>query len=140
MKLKQLSLLFVIVLLFSCGSKDNNSRGIRNSKEVIMEMSSNQFAPPPLSENITVLENAAPDQYKSESLVTKKKIIKDGSISIETQDITSSKKSFDEIVKKFNAYYETEELHNNERTTSFDLKLRIPADIQRNSITSYHSK
>jgi hypothetical protein len=78
--------------------------------------------------NAVIQENSALDKNKSESAINKKKIIKDGSISIKTKDITSSKKNIDEIVKKFNSYYDTEELHNNDAGTYFNLKLRIPTD------------
>lgn len=134
MKLKGLSFLIVIVFLLSCKSKVHK---YRDANEVVAEMSSsttdseNQVAPPSavsLEDDVAFQDDSVIDQNKSESTINKKKIIKDGRISIETQDITSSKKGLDEIVKKFNSYYDTEELHNNEATTYFDLKLRIPTD------------
>jgi hypothetical protein len=128
MKLKNLTLLVILtVLLSSC----SNNHKLRDAKEVIAEMSNDEVSTSNdvnSEENALVQENSAIDKTKNEDNTNKKKIIKDGRISIETKDITSSKKSIDEIVKKFNSYYDTEELHNNETTTYFDLKLRIPAD------------
>jgi len=128
MKLRNLTLLVILTVLLSSCSKNYK---FRDTKEVIAEMSndgvpsSNDVSS---EENALVQENSAIDKTKNEDNTNKKKIIKDGRISIETKDITSSKKSIDEIVKKFDSYYDAEELHNNETTTDFELKLRIPAD------------
>ncbi len=128
MKLKNLTLLVILtVLLSSC----SNNHKLRDAKEVIAEMSNDEVSTSndvKYEQNTLVQENSDIDKTRNESNTNKKKIIKDGRISIETKDITSSKKSIDEIVKKFNSYYDTEELHNNETSTYFDLKLRIPAD------------
>jgi len=134
MKLIGLSFLIVLVFSLSCNSKVNK---YREANEVIAEMSSsigseNEVVAPPgavsLEEDVAVQDDSAIDQNKSESSINKKKIIKDGSMSIKTKDITSSKKSIDEIVKKFNSYYDTEELNNNGVGTYLNLKLRIPTD------------
>jgi len=60
--------------------------------------------------------------------VDKKKIIKDGNMSIKSIDIAESKKGIDELVKKHNAYYDSEELQNNDSRISYDLKIRIPSE------------
>ena len=128
MKLKKISFLIAFVVLLSCSSKENKTRV---AHEVIAEMTNNEVSTSndvSTEENGVIQENSALDKNKSESTINKKKIIKDGSISIKTKDITSSKKNIDEIVKKFNSYYDTEELHNNDAGTYFNLKLRIPTD------------
>ncbi len=60
--------------------------------------------------------------------INKKKIIKDGSIDIKTKDIFKTKKSIDEIVKKFDAYYDKETFENNPNEISYILEIRIPAN------------
>ena len=60
--------------------------------------------------------------------INKKKIIKNGSISIKTNDIAKSKSKIDQIVKKLNAYYDSEEFNNSEQAISFDLIIRIPSN------------
>ncbi|RZK02878.1 MAG: DUF4349 domain-containing protein, partial [Flavobacterium sp.] len=55
------------------------------------------------------------------------KIIKDGSITVKSQDINASKKAFDNLLKQLNAYYESEDLQNNDQTTAYNLTIRIPA-------------
>lgn len=72
--------------------------------------------------------NSNTDNVQGNIPIDKKKIIKDGSISIKTVDVVESKKSMDVLVKKYNAYYDSEVLQNNEQILSYDLKLRIPAD------------
>lgn len=57
----------------------------------------------------------------------KKKIIKDGSMSIRTENITEAKKSIDTILKKFDGYYEKEETENNANEISHQLMIRVPA-------------
>lgn len=132
MKFKILFITLVFTLLCSCNSGNQKSR---DSREVISEMSNDvKYSAPVVAdeimsvsdEEVTVSEKTGIDPNKSNSSVEKKKIIKDGRISIKTDDITASKKGIDEIVKKYNAYFDTEELHNNETSTSYELKLRIP--------------
>jgi len=59
--------------------------------------------------------------------VDKKKIIKDGSLGIKTKDIAHAKKSFDALLKKLNAYYETEDFEKGEERMSYSLKIRVPS-------------
>lgn len=72
--------------------------------------------------------NSNTENVKSNIPIDKKKIIKDGNVSIETFDVVESKKNIDNLAKKYDAYYDTEELQNNDRIISYTLKLRIPAN------------
>jgi len=134
MKFKILFITLVFTLLCSCNSGNLKSR---DSREVIAEMSNTvKYSAPVVvdevnsekNEDVTEPEKLSLDPNINTSSVLKKKIIKDGRISIKTDDISASKKGIDEIVKKFSAYYDTEELHNDETSTSYELKLRIPED------------
>lgn len=60
--------------------------------------------------------------------VNKKKIIKDGNISVKTKDIITGKKNIDEVLKQLNAYYETEDLQNDDQRISYNLRVRVPAE------------
>ena len=105
-------------------------------REVIAEM-----APPPPAPQEMVMKYAAPRVVDEEKMandevatkvetiepVNKKKIIKDGNISIKAKELTTSKKNVDELIKAQDAYYLSEEMDNNDRTISFRLKARIPA-------------
>ena len=63
---------------------------------------------------------------KSASL--KKKIIKDGDITIQTNDIAASKKGIDNLVKSLNAYYYLEDLDKGNYKISYKLIIRVPAE------------
>jgi len=133
MKFKNLSFAIVLVIVCSCGT---GNQKFRDSKEVIAVANDVKYAAPVVvdeikseeNEDVVDKEKADNVQDGSKSSIEKKKIIKDGRISIKTDDITASKKGIDEIVKKFNAYYDTEELHNDETYTSYELTLRIPEE------------
>ena len=134
MKLKNFSLAIGFVILWSCCSGDRKSR---DAREVTAEMSNDvKYSAPVVvdeiksekNEDVAEIERTNIDPNKSNSSIEKKKIIKDGRISIKTDDITASKKGIDEILKRFNAYYDTEELHNDETSTSYELTLRIPEE------------
>ena len=97
------------------------------------------FEVTPLSKSVLSMENIVLSDANNEGNVNsnnvqvavpvdKKKIIKDGNISIKSIDIAESKKGIDELVKKHNAYYDSEELQNNDSRISYDLKIRIPSE------------
>jgi hypothetical protein len=59
--------------------------------------------------------------------IDKKKIIRDGDLSIETKDLQESKKKVDALLKQLNAYCESENMSNNNENTMFNLKIRVPS-------------
>ncbi|MDI1232969.1 MAG: DUF4349 domain-containing protein [bacterium] len=69
-----------------------------------------------------------PDQLRIEQTTTQKKIVKDGTMGIKTDNIAESKKRFDALLKTLNAYYELEDLQNNDAQIRYELKIRIPAE------------
>lgn len=148
MKTNILVLLFTaMTVLNSCNSKQEEQQGYGQGSgdAVAMELSEPpkleekvKFTPPTIAADEEVAES---DDSKTETLgdkstVNKKKIIKDGNISVKTNDINSSKKGIDELLKKLNAYYESEDLQNNDQTISYDLKIRVPADNFEKLISS----
>lgn len=128
----------ILIFLFSCNSKKEEQQGYgQGSGDVVSKMEESpaleksvKFTAPTIVEDEEV---AKPDNSKTETLGdrstgNKKKIIKDGNISVKVKDINSSKKGIDNLLKKLNAYYESEDLQNNDQTISYDLKIRVPAD------------
>ncbi len=67
------------------------------------------------------------ENLNNKTIVDKQKIIKDGNITVKSSDINASKKGIDYLLKTLNAYYENEDLQNNEQSISYTLKIRIPA-------------
>ena len=59
-------------------------------------------------------------------LVDKKKIIKDGRLGIEVQDLDKAKSIVDSLVKKSGGYYANERLVNSDFETAYHLKIRVP--------------
>ena len=139
MRTNILVLIFTVLLIYvSCNSKQeevqsDGQRGV----EVALKMEETpdleevaKFSPSPIAANEVVLEE---DNSKIETLGNKveegnKKIIKDGTITIRTDDILATKKGIDDQLKKMNAYYESEDLQNNDETISYALKIRVPAN------------
>ncbi len=56
-----------------------------------------------------------------------KKIIKDGRMGIKVRDIKAGKASIDALVKKYQAYYGSEEYNDYGYSVAYDLVIRIPA-------------
>lgn len=147
MKAKFLVIIFTtLTFLFSCNSKQEKQQGYgQGSGDAVTTMEeppaleeSIKFTPPTIAADEEVVE---PDNSRNETLgdkstVSKKKIIKDGNISVKTNDIIASKKGIDDLLKKLNAYYESEDLQNNDQTISYDLKIRVPADNFEKLISS----
>jgi len=143
--MKNMKIIFgilAIVVLGACNTKeaDKNYR--------LNEVSAYLNEPPPLEEEVkfSTPEVVADEGVKSNvekaqgtSLINKKKIIKDGSISIKTSDVSVAKKNIDELLKKYNSYYDSEDFNNDDKESSYDLKIRIPADNFEKIISSLES-
>lgn len=67
-------------------------------------------------------------QISSNTANLKKKIIKDGNISVKTRDIVSSKNNIDSLLKSLDAYYENEDAQNSDYEINYSLKIRVPAN------------
>ncbi len=70
--------------------------------------------------------NAAAAQQQVDP--TKKKIIKDGSLSVRSVHAADSKKKIDQLLKLHQAYYASEQLTNNDNIISYNLKIRVAAN------------
>jgi ribonuclease HIII len=84
-----------------------------------------QFTPPATTEEAVSTEQS---QTIIENGINKKKIIKDGNISIKVKNIEEAKKHTDALLKKYNSYYEHEDLQNTSTTITYTLKARIPSN------------
>jgi Domain of unknown function (DUF4349) len=128
-------LIFTVLLfttLYSCNSKEKENSDAATAECMLIpppppQMEEVQFTPPLMDET----ESKIKENNSNNGLIAqidKKKIIRDGDISIKVTAIQDGKKSIDVLVKKLNAYYENEGFENNENTSSFHLKIRIPAN------------
>ena len=137
MKTKKILVFFTILtFLYSCGSQqeENQFYGESSVSEVVL-------SPPPAIDKMGItsstnkgedkeidVEDIGNDIYSKKSIINKKKIIKDGNISVKTNDINASKKGINDLLKKLNAYFESEDLQNNDQSISYNLKIRMPAE------------
>lgn len=114
---------------FSCSSKDEapvaQVMEVAVADEAVEEVK--LMAPAPAYDKSQENRLEAKPEVSANASINKQKIIKDGSITVKSQDISASKKGFDNLLKHLNAYYETEDLQNNDQTTSYNLKIRIPS-------------
>lgn len=120
MKTKTLSsLLIILTLTISCQNKE---------KELLEEPISMTQFDGVSSELKEVSKETSSNQVQSikNPNSSKKKIIKDGNLSIKTNDLNKSKILIDNILKKINGYYESENFNNDYDSKSFNLKIRIP--------------
>lgn len=139
-----LLILVLLITIISC-KQNNDDADIGYAKAMNIELS--PPAPNEAMETVKFTPSEVKDDAVEESLpeevlnsgatpIDKKKIIKDGEISINTKYIASTKKSVDVTIKSLNAYYEVEDLQNNSAQISYNLKIRIPANNFEKLITS----
>ena len=123
--------LILITFISSCSS-ERKEIADSNVAEPMMEgrMEENKMSAAKVSPEADEQANPnsphATEDSKSTSIT--KKIIKDGNISLQTKDINEGKKNIDVLLKNFSAYYETEDLQNNDQLISYNLRVRVPAD------------
>jgi len=129
MKANILILISLFTILFSCNSKDETQLQ-DHIKEVAVADDENKvyeiaMAPPSVKDE-KFANGKQLEVLSNKPNTGEKKIIKDGSITVKSQDINASKKGFDNLLKQLNAYYESEDLQNNDQTIAYNLKIRIP--------------
>ena len=116
----------IALLFFSC-----NSNREMDEKTVLSDLSmksSVKFTAPVITdEPVESDESNSAVLAATNTIVNKKKIIRDGSISIRTKDMASCKKGVDALVKSLGGYIDNENLQNDDDRISYDLKVRIPA-------------
>jgi hypothetical protein len=124
--MKKLSIILLIfVSLFSCAPKSAEEVG---SDGVAYDMAVSQDKA--LEEEIEVMQTAEDVQNSSpgsDKVVIRKKIIKDGRMGIEVNDLNLAKSKVDSLLKIHGAYYDNEELTNNGGNSIYSLKIRIPS-------------
>jgi len=121
MKAHVLILYFLVAILSACGSKQEEA----NKAEVVSEIA--MMAPIVKADEETTETNTPKAEPSSNNFTKQKKIIKDGDLTVKTEQINASKKGIDNLLKKLSAYYETEDLQNSDEVISYDLKIRIPS-------------
>ena len=124
-----------MIAIYACNNKENKV-GVNSAAAGLTDfgvVSPPEPPPPPQTEE--QLKFTPPRIIKDEEVIDEKKpivnhekkIIKNGSLSIKSTQIDSSKKNLDVQLKKYQAYYESEVLSNESDKISYTLKIRIPS-------------
>ncbi len=118
-----------LLILSACNSKHDENKNVAhslsNADQSLEEVSADMVVP---DEKRMAFSPTSANQPNPTVNINKKKIIKDGNISIKTNDIIISKASIDELIKKYNGYYENEDLQNNDQQISYNLRVRVPSE------------
>jgi hypothetical protein len=129
---------FVLIIQSACTKSSNEKSDIKQQEQAV---SVDMMAPSGSSEHAKIRAEAsiqadavANTYYENgpvsiQSSIDKKKIIKNGNISIKSTDINASKSKIDELLKKYDGYYESEGLDNNEKTISYHLRIRVKSMV-----------
>lgn len=127
MKTKLLIISVLVVLCAACGSKQSEGMTEAYTVSTKADMS--------MADGVEMKQEnvAQPSREAGGSSVAvipdavNKKLIKDGNMRIKTNDIEASKKQLDGLLKQFEGYYESENLENDDRSTRYNLRVRLPA-------------
>ncbi|MGJ1285888.1 DUF4349 domain-containing protein [Sphingobacterium spiritivorum] len=109
-----------VLILFSCNRASDTSKVALSEPNAAAE-------PMALSLEDQSEPDAAVDAAANERLIVpQKKIIKTGSVSVESRDVAKSKKDLDALVSKHKGFYEEETLSKGNSIASYNLNIRIP--------------
>lgn len=124
-------LFFVIIFLFSAAcDKSSESTGSGMEERTLMMTiepeadASVEMAP--VMKQFSQESSPAPVEYTEPA--PERKIIRDGDISFETEDIKVKKNQVDSLIKMFEAYLSSESFYDNPGSLDFNLSVRIPAE------------
>ncbi|MBS4044533.1 MAG: DUF4349 domain-containing protein [Chitinophagaceae bacterium] len=127
-------IVILTIIISACHSEKNKSEFIASTGQRDEAIVYAPEAPPPpqLEEQLKytspkIVKDEEVNEEEKPIINQEKKVIKNGSISIKSFQIDSSKKYVNEQLKKYQAYYESEVLSNESDKVSYDLKIRIPS-------------
>lgn len=121
---KTIIMLAASLLAIAC-----DSHGPSVAQEYVMtEMANDAVAPSP-RESLSYENDKTPEVNQTTVSIPadKKKIIRDGTISIRVNDLERAKSDIDSLVKSHNAYYSNESLVNTDSRLTYSLTIRIPS-------------
>jgi hypothetical protein len=120
---KYIYLLLLMNLAFACRQASNTEKNYMMAdmavEEEMVPIRQEMVNPPP--------PPPPPLINESTQHVVKKKIIKDGDMNIEVQELERGKQYVDSILVPHKAYYENEAYNDNKWSKNYTLKIRIPS-------------
>ncbi len=131
-----LMLISLFIICLSCGTDQNNESEVISTDNASSEQTVVKYVAPVVVDSVkTNVESLTPVQDGNSFPISKKNIIKDGTISVKTKDLSASKKAIDHLVKSKKAYYMTEEFSTDDHSISYNLKIRIPTENFENFLS-----
>ncbi len=135
--MKKLMYLCAFVFLsFSCSQPKATEEAYSTDSVAVSEDISAEVS----EEDKSIIPEGTTDVQKSQApissnpapIVIQKKIIKDGRLGLQVDDVATAKKQIDSLVKVVGGYYANENLRNSNNQTGYDLTIRIPvANFER---------
>jgi len=126
--MKKIAILtFTIILAISCENDSNKHKDFASQSEASTSSTTSNIIG--LSEDLDISppQSRSPEQPPEPVMEKGSKIIKNGNMRIEADNITSSKSYIDSIVAINKGYYEKEVFYNSDYRENYALKLRIPS-------------
>ncbi len=143
-----LILLILLILLLGCHGETHQNRldgGMEKAEqEYEMPRSAEVPAPPPPQSSASASSREEAGQAEGErsstdSVKIGKKIIKDGEMRLEVEDLPAAKQQVDTLLENFQAYYENEQFEAYEYQSTYELKVRVPARNFENLLQAIES-
>lgn len=134
--MKKIFISLFLLILFNCSKSENQHEVSAQLVDVVDEdkvVNYNIPPPPPPKQEVPISamvsskeENSEPKVSAPENNIIAKKIIKNGEIEIQVGDIKKAQNQTNEIVKKNNAYIQTERFNNTDVDEKLLLTIRVP--------------
>lgn len=118
----------VVIALTACSSKSEQTGVLAYSANETEKVMMDQEIV--LSEDIELSDKSAttPTGQQPPQSVSPKKIIKNGSLSINVVNLSREKSKVDSLVHRFKAYYDNEQLSNSDYQSQYSLTVRVPVE------------
>jgi len=126
--MKRIILFLPFLILMNCNKSESHEALHMDLMEDAVSADKN--IPPPLQISEKLIPNAASNYNKTESSkktdTISKKIIKNGEMAIQVGDIKKGQNQVTEIIKKNNAYIQTERFRNSDTEENLEFIIRVP--------------
>lgn len=118
----------VVIALTACSSKSEQTGVLAYSANETEKVMMDQEIV--LNEDIELSDKSAttPTGQQPPQSVSPKKIIKNGSLSINVVNLSREKSKVDSLVHRFKAYYDNEQLSNSDYQSQYSLTVRVPVE------------
>ncbi len=144
-------LLFIILVLIinSCDERSSQTSDVQflDGEEIPNMERMLAAAPSPEYKNFETDETEVVEIEENESIENsvdsnkiKKKIIKDGRIKIEVDNLEDAKNNVDKLIKSKGAYYANDRFDDSEYESSYVLKIRIPSVYFESFVSEFNSQ